>query len=426
MFDVANQVTKAQRIMFEGIFDAYQKKADFLKFFQQVTEEVQTNYKGRTVVLETKANPSLSSGNPDGGALATPSNPTLDNFTLTYQWLNSGFERSYAAELNNNKETVGDPLEKAAESSAKQFAQWLNYYVSAGNGTTALATCSASYSGGTPTIFTCNGSTDGFGATRVVDGQRGYLYDPTGTTQRVGTVGAGVLTISSHTKTVITFSSNAPSDFVSGDIFVPEGTNTTGIKGLPYLAGNTGNYFDKSRSSVTQLQSTVISPSSALSSLLLLKLFAQTMQNAGRDEEDTGWITLAAAFAQWVAYYQLTTTSPQSHIFQHTEQAPQIDVGGKSFMFTWFGSRIRRFLQLKATDFYLLDMSVFKMAVLKKVGPMAMPAGDFIQSIDASTSLYKAAQAKWTDFAGDSYVQTPHVLGVLNTLDLTNLPLQKS
>src|SRR3954463_3619519 len=123
----ADQVSKAQRVYFEGIYDAYQKVPDFLRFIEAETEEVPTNYLGRQVTLEVGPNPSLAFGNPDGGDFATPSNPTLNNILVTYQWMNSGFEATYSAVLNNNKETVGDPFEKAVKSSAKQFAQWMNY-----------------------------------------------------------------------------------------------------------------------------------------------------------------------------------------------------------------------------------------------------------------------------------------------------------
>lgn len=426
MFDVANQVSKAMRVYLEGIYKSYQNEADFLKWFKQMTEENPTNYLGRQITIETKPNPSLAFGSLDGGDLATPSNPTLDNLTVTYQWMNAGLSQSYGAILNNDKETVGDPLQRSVKSSAQQFAQWMNYYVSAGNGTTALATSSANYSGGTPTVMTCNGTTDFFGAVRVVDGQKGYIYDSTGTTQRVGTVGTGVLTISSHTNTAITFSSNIPSDMVSGDIFVPEGTNTTGIKGLPYLVAASGNLFNKSRSSIPQLQSTVITASAALSTLFLYRLYSQTAIKSGRSEEETGWMSLCFPETQKAGYYNLTVTTPQSHYFQHTTQAPQIDVGGQNLQFTWFGVRIRRFFWLLNNAVYLLDMESLKMAVLKQVGQIVnMPASDWLQALNVTTGNYKAERQQWQDFAGDAYITTPHHCGVLQTLDTTNLPTIK-
>jgi hypothetical protein len=425
-FDAANQVSKAQRVYIEGIYETYQKKADFLRFIESKVEEVPTNYLGRQVVLETKPNPSLSFGNLDGGDLATPGNPTLDNLLVTYQWMNSGFEQTYGAILNNNRETVDDPFKRAVKSSAAQFAQWLNYYVSAGNGTTALATASANYSGGTPTIFTANGATDSFGATRVVDGQKGYIYDATGTTQRTGTVGAGVLTISSHTKTAITFTTNAPSDFISGDIFVPEGGNTVGIKGIPYLVNNTGNYFNKSRTAVPGLQSQVIAVNGALTAAALLQGYATVAFAAGLDDDgNTDALTIASGMSQWYNYMGLIT--PVS--FQHNSGGrPDADIGTRTLTTTWFGVRMRRFFWLRSDHLYMLMLDSFKMAVLKKVGQIqGMPAGDpdGLQKINGTTSSYAAATQRWLDFAGDVYCTSPFQQLALTGLTMS-VAMQKS
>jgi hypothetical protein len=417
----ADQVSKAQRIYIEGIYDAYQHQPDFLRFIESETEEVPTNYLGRQVSLEVSANPSLAFGNMDGGDFATPSNPTLNNFLVTYQWMNSGFEATYASIMNNNKETVGDPFEKAVQSSAKQFAQWMNYYVSGGNGTTALATASANYSGGTPAAFTANGTTDSFGATRVINGQRGYIYDSTGTTQRTGTVGAGVLTILSHTRTVITFTTNAPSDFVIGDIFVPEGGNQVGIKGLPYLVNNTGNYFNQSRTAVPQIQSQVIAVGGALTANALLQLYGQVAQVAGLDDDaNTDWMSLAMPYAQWYNYMGLIT--PVS--FQHYgSDRPSADIGSKSLQTTWFGVRMRKFFWLPGNDIYMLNMKDFKMAVLKKAGAVdaRMPANDWVQAINGDTSNYRTAKQRWSDFAGDLFCRRPFAQGRLATVTMSQL-----
>lgn len=410
------QVSKAQRVYIEGIFDAYAKTQSFLKYIQAESEDVPTNYLGRQVTIETVPNPSLAFGNLDGGDLATPSNPTLDNLLVTYQWMNSGFEETYGAILNNNKETVDDPFQKAVKSSAKQFAQWMEYYVSAGDGTTQLAIASAAYNAGTPTIFTANGATDSFGATRVVVGQRGFIYDPTGTTQRTGTVGAGVLTIASRTKTEITFTTNAPSDFIIGDIFVPEGGNTVGIKGVPYLVNNTGNYFNKSRTAVPQLQSQIIVAGGALSAALLLRLEALTSFVSEDDIED-GNATMCCALAQWYAYMGLIT--PLS--FQHIESGrPMADIGAKTLAITWFGRPIKSYKWLRSDSLYRLKMEGFKMATLKKVGQLdpRLPAGggEWMQKLSTTAGNYAAARQRWMDFAGDLYHRQPFLLGALTSL----------
>jgi hypothetical protein len=416
----ADQVSKAQRVYFEGIFDAYQKVPDFLKFIEAETEEVPTNYLGRQVTLEVGPNPSLAFGNPDGGDFATPSNPTLNNILVTYQWMNSGFEATYSSILNNNKETVGDPFEKAVKSSAKQFSQWMNYYVSAGNGSTRLATASVAYAGGTPTVFTADGAADSFGATRVVVGQRGYIYDSTGTTQRTGTVGSGVLTISSKTKTAITFTSNAPSDFIVGDIFVPEGGNQTGIKGLPYLVNDTGNYFNQSRTAIPQLQSQIVQVSGALTAANLLQLHGQCSFASGMDVgEFSGYVCMP--LAQWYNYQLLVTAI--STIQQTNGNLPKADIGAKSLQTTWFGAPMRTFFWLLGSSLYMLDLGSFKMATLKKAGAIdpRMPAGEWVQAINGDTSNYRTAKQRWSDFAGDLYSREPYKQGALTLLNMPQL-----
>lgn len=425
-WDAANQTSKAQRVYIEGIFETYQNKADFLRFFESKTEEVPTNYLGRQVSLETGPNPSLSSGNLDGGDLAIPGNPTLDNLLVTYQWLNSGFEQTYGSILNNDKGTVEDPFKRAVKSSARQFAQWLNYYVSAGNGTTQLAIASAAYNAGTPAVLTTNGATDSFGATRVEPLQYGYIYDGTGTTQRTGTVGAGVLRIASKTKTAITFTTNIPSDTVIGDIFVPEGGNTIGIKGLPYLISNTGNYFNKSRTSVPGLQAQVLAVGGALTAAAILTLYASVGQTDNFDDSDgLEDITIATAWSQWYNYVSLTTVTPT---FMHTAGGrPGADVGAKSLMATWFGAPMRRFKWLRSDHLYMLQLrDNFKMATLKKVGKlMTLPAGDWVNAINGATSTYRAARQTWMDFAGDAYCRRPYQQGVMTGLSMS-VAMQKS
>lgn len=424
-------VSKAQTEYIEGIFKIYQNKADFYKLVEEKFEEVPTNFRGRIVSLETIPNPSLAMGSLEGGDLATPSNETLENLTITYQWLNSGLEHSYGSILNANKNTVEDPLKRSTKSAANQFYQWLNFYVSNGDGTSRLATTSAAYNGGTPTVLTCNGTTDTIGCSQLVKGQRVMVFDATGVTQRVGTVGSGAVVIASKTGTTVTGTTNWPSDIISGDIIVPETSATspitTGIKGVPYIVKDTGAYFNGSRSSTEQLKSTVIAVGGALTAAYLLRGYAQTVQRAGRDEaEGNGWLTLACALTQWAAYFNLTTTSPNMHYFAHTSERPGIDVGGSSMNFTWFGSPIRRFFQFPGNKMFYLDLKAFKLAVLKKPGQMNMPAGDWLQGINGTTSSYKASRQRWLDGALDMYSPNPHVLGVLDTLDTTNLPMQKS
>jgi hypothetical protein len=68
-------------------------------------------------------------------------------------------------------------------------------------------------------------------------------------------------------------------------------------------------------------------------------------------------------------------------------------------------------------------MSDYKMAVLKKAGAIdsRMPAGDWVQAINGTTSNYKTSKQRWQDFAGDFYCRAPFRQGALTTLSMPNL-----
>src|SRR5258706_7336800 len=97
----------------------------------------------------------------------------------------------------------------------------LNIYAANGDGTTKLGIVSARTSNA---VLTLDGATDTIGATQLIEEQRVKLWDPTGTTQRVGTVGAGTIRIASLTQTTITRGTGAsgdidwPSDVIANDI----------------------------------------------------------------------------------------------------------------------------------------------------------------------------------------------------------------
>lgn len=421
-------VGEAQRVLFEGIYTAYQNEADFLSEIEQL-ETKETNYKGRQITLEMSANPSLAFGNIDGGNLATTGSPVLDDLLVTYVWMNSGIEQTYGALLNDNKETVVPVLPYTVKSSAKQFAQWMNQYFSNGNGTTRLATASAAYDGGAPTVFTADGATDTIGATWVVVGQKGWIYDATGTTKR--TAGnSSILTVATVSGTQFTVSATIPTSMIAGDIFVPENGSgiTTGPKGIPYIVDNAGTYFNFDRDSVKQLRSTVVTTNGSLNALDLYATYTQTNYKSGemKRKTSTKGLTMCTNMTQMAAYNALTTATPQNHVFFTNDKRPQADVGGDNLQFTWWGCPIKEFWQFNGDAVYFLYMDLLKIALLKKVGQLKdMPAGDWMQALDGTESTYRAARQRWMDWAGDLYSAQPYKLGVNNGLSIADLPTQK-
>lgn len=421
-------VSQAQRVLFEGIYTAFQNEADFLSEVEQL-EEVDTNFKGRQITLEMSPNPSLAFGNLEGGNLATTGGPDLDDLLVTYVWMNSGIEQTYGAMLNDNKETVVPVLPYTVKSSAKQFSQWMNYYFSNGNGTTRLATSSAAYDAGAPTVFTADGATDTIGATWVVPGQKGWIYDPTGVTKR--TAGnSNILTVNTVNGTFFTVTVTIPTSMVAGDIFVPENGAgiTTGPKGVPYIVGATGDYFNFDRDTTQQLRSTVVTTNGGINALDLYKTYTQTKQRSGEmgRKTSTKGLTMAYGMTQEAGYYALTVATPQNHVFFTNTERPQVDAGGQNLQFTWFGCPIKNFYQFNGDAVWFLYMDLFKIALLKKVGQLLnMPAGDWMQALDGTDSTYRAARQRWMDWAGDMYSRQPYKMGVNNGLSIGDLPTQK-
>lgn len=429
------KLSEAQREYIRSVIEVlHQREADFLPKLERQSEKEPTNFRGRRIPLEVGPNPSLAFGNIDGGDLATPGSPDFNHLLIPFVWLNTGLEVTYGAVLNNGKETVGNPMRQNVESTGKTLIKWLNIYASNGDGTTKIAIASAAYDATNATTkktFIANGATDSIGATQVLKGQKVFVYDPTGTTQRVGTVGVGVLTVASKTKTTVVTTTDLPSDYIIGDIMVPEGVVfAAGMKGIPHIVNNTGTYFGLSRTSVDVLQSTIVAAGGAgLSAALLKRAYNQIWQRMGISGlKGEGALELAHNLTQDAAYYNLLTATGNTVQWVHSgDSRPQMDVGAMSEDFTWFGAKINKFLDFIGNAEYFLNFRYLKICTLKEAGEMLdMPAHEWLQAFNGVTSSYRAAKQQWWDVARDYYSPAPHRMGAITGLDMSGLPQQKS
>ena len=424
----ATAMSEAQREMIASTIElVYQKQPDFVNRLERVASTEPTNFRGRRVPLEVAPNPSLAFGDPDNGILATPNAPRFNHLLIPYIWSNMGLLTSYNAVLNEGRETVGNMLEQSAESTAATLVKWLNIFASNGDGTTRIALVSARTSN---TVLTCADSTDSIGATQVLVGQKVTVWDPTGTTQRTGTVGAGAIKVASTTKTTVTAdasaSSNWPSDVIAGDIIVPEGTTpSVGMKGIPYLINNTGTYFGLSRTSVPAIQSTIVAAATAaLSASLLQATWERTKQRTGQyGLRGEGALELACGITQHEAYSTLFTITP----FHSGGVRPNVDIGGDSQEFTWFGLPINEYLDWRGDRMDFINFKYLKCANLKDPGSMkGMPINDELQTFDGTTSNYRAGKVKFLDVARDYYTASPHRFGALTGLGMSGRSMQRS
>ena len=432
------EVSNAQVNTLTKVYELYQNRADVWGWIDKMPAD-QVNYLGIKVPIEISPNPSLSYGTGNNDALATPQASNFDNYIVNYVNLNVGTLESYAGYLNRNASTSEDMVKFQEASSAKQFASFLNHYVSRGNGTAALATISANYSGGTPTIATCNGSTDSIGTTQLVTGGYYLFYDATGATQRTGTVGASAIQLSSKTVTACTFASNIPSDVVDTDIIVPQLGGSTdasaGLYGLPIIDDSAGTYYGKARASYPGLSSYEKTSAGTLTAGMLHETYMSIVQRGGWFTGDgttslADQLYLVCNTGNKAAYYALSLNSgalvsgPQ--FFMHGKENPKNDIGYSSFESTWFGAPIKVGNDIRGDEIYFLGKKSLRRAILKEVGNIAsgFPASDYLQSVNGSGE-WLAGRIGYQDFWGNVYAPQPFSIGKISGLTLT-APSQKS
>lgn len=431
----ATQLTNDQRVILTKIYKSYQNNTDMLGWIDEVPRD-KVNKKGLQVPFEVSPNPSLSAGTGEGDVFATAQASNLSNFIVPYMNLNAGTNETYAALLNNNVETGEDVFRFVEESNAKQFAKFINDYVSRSDSTLALATASSA-----PTTVTlpCNGTTDSIGPSQVVVGQYVKVYDATGVTQRVGTVGAAAIQVTSKTTANLIGATNWPSDVVNTDIVVPEISTTdasAGIYGLPIIIDNAGTYFGKSRTTFNGLAAFEKAVGGSLTAGAIAETYASTVQRGGyftgtgaTDLIDQCYMVLNTG--NWNNYYSLSLSSGavvgSPHTFRHTgTERPGMDLGMASVNFTWFGAPIKVANSVRGDEIYFMNPKYIRRAILKDIGDIAegMPARDYLQQVDTNGN-YLQARLKYTDWWGQVYSPQPYMLGKMSGITLV-APTQKS
>jgi len=432
------EVSNAQVQTLTKVYELYQNRADVWGWIDKMPADA-VNYLGIKVPIEVSPNPSLSYGTGNNDALATPQASNFSSYTVNYVNLNVGTLESYGGYLNRNRQTSEDMVKFQEASSAKQFASFLNHYVSRSNGTAALATISAAYSGGTPTIATCNASTDSIGTTQLVTGGYYLFYDAAGTTQRTGTVGAGAIQLSSKTGTACTFASNIPSDVADTDIIVPQLGGATdasaGLYGLPIINDAAGTYYGAARSSNPGLASYEKTSAGTLTAGMLSETFWSIVQRGGwftgdgtTNLDDALYMVLNTGNQQ--AYYALSLNSgavvSSPNYFMHGADSPKNDLGMKTFNSTWFGAPMKVGNDIRGDEIYFQGKKSLRRAILKEVGSMAsgFPSAEYLQGVNGSGE-WLASRIKYDDFIGNVYCPNPFTIGKISGLTLV-APSQKT
>ena len=434
----SSEVTNAQVAYQQGIYTLFQNKTDMWGQIKKLPKDM-VNATGIQVSFLRFANPSLSYGTGNNDAYATAGAGDYDNFTVGYVNLNAGNIQTVGGVLNANKNTVENMLDREIQESAQQFASFLNSYVSRGDSTMALATISANYSGGTPTIATCDGSTDSIGTTQLATGGYYLFYNAAGTTQRTGTVGASAIQLSSRTGTACTFATDIPSDVVATDIIVPQIGGSTdasaGLYGLPIIDDSAGTYFGKARATYGGLASYEKTSAGTLTAGMMNETYWAIVQRGGyftgagaSNLDDKLWTVMNSGNAQNYQSLSLNSgalvSSPQT--FMHTKDRPANDIGFATHDMTWYGSPLWIANSVRGDEIYYLGKDSLRRAILKDVGDVdgRFPAGDYLQNMNGD-GAYLQARVKVLDFFGQVYAPEPFKIGKISGLTLV-APTQKA
>ncbi len=241
------------------------------------------NSLGRKVKVRTAYNASESWGGSNGAAYATGGASEFQNLYVPYRFVSKSCLYTKEALDNDDKYAKYHPAVQELMSARMEGMKAINRHCLMGDGLATIAKTTAVESGST---ITCAPGTSfgNKGAQFIRKNKIVQVYDATGATQRTGG-SADKLTVSSFVKStgVITFTTAAPTDVVSGDIVVPENSAAKGVNGTEYWVANTGSLFELSRATYPGLQSTMVDGSSGSLLLLVEKMFAKSAFNVGVD-----------------------------------------------------------------------------------------------------------------------------------------------
>lgn len=389
---------------------------DYLtKYVKGKTTVEAANKRGFVVPLDFEENGSFAFSDPNGGSLATPYKPSGDRITCNYQYIMVGSEitNESMAQSNADGSVVGASAKALAmEKAAQRMVDMEEFYFCQSDGSQTIGRVTSNTTAGT--TVTCAGTADGFGCYFMKKGQVIRIYDSTLVTLKytrtiTAKTGNGAVTVDSNVT------------IVTGDLVLPEGDtvgtpSTTGIKGLPYIAGTaTGTYFDKSKTTNPNLAPIVDSTAGALSRTRLEQLDVKhRIRNGMRlDTVDV------ASPTQLSQYFTLFTTGAVVHY--EGKGRPAADLGLDSWEYTWFGKPIRDFRFLPASSWFKLTLSSLCRVSLGTVGKMLTPGGDYIQKI--SSGSYVNSQQRWDDEYVEYFSPNPALNAALTNLTITSLPM---
>lgn len=383
---------------------------------------IMANNRGFRIALDYTRNATVAFMDPAGGAMATTTSPALDNMTANLQYFMFGQEVNNLNLANSAPGMHVGPTDKAIQATKllERRAEMEEYYFCRGDGYQTIGdiTTSVATTVDVEGVMTLSGARDGLGA---------YLF---GLNQRVRVYSSvyayksrGVITSkSSNTVVGYTPSQITTTGLLDGDLVFPEAEttspSTTGIKGLPYLIKTSGNYFDKSLSTVPALKGVVDATTTTFTRTTMEALYRNSQTRSG-DNPNQVAVTGQAQYSNYYAQFY-SQNSAQVHVMG--DSRPGIDVGGAKSMdqYTFWGQRIDKYPMIHPKNWWNLDYSTFSRLTLKNAGPVLVPGGEYIQKI--SGGAYANAQQSWDDDYLEYLSDQPFKNSGFTALSFTGLP----
>lgn len=352
------------------------------------------------------------------GAMATPDNPELNNFTANLQYLQVGKEVGNLQLANSPAWAQAGPsaVETTMVKAQARFAEMEEWYFCRGDGTSQMGvvTGTAATTLNTPGTVALAGTGDGAGSYVLGPGQYIRVYDSSLAFKHSGYIAAKTSNTSiSYVPTLIT-----TTGVVAGDLILPQGVGTAGMKGLPYLVKPSGAYFNRTIADNPGLAGVIDSSTTTMSRTTLEALYRNSKVRAGRIPKQINVVSEAQLSNYYAQFYAQNTA--QVHVVGN--QLPGIDLGGANSPddYTFWRKPIYSFSYVHPKNWWMLDMSSFYRLRLKDRGPTMTPAGSWIQKI-ASGEYYNAQQA-WDDDFVEYCSPNPARNAGMTNLSFSSLP----
>lgn len=356
------------------------------------------NNRGFRFVLDYTTNNSLGYMDPAGGNLTATMQPALDNMTANLQYMQYGQEITNLQLANSRSGVHVGPTAKAlaAKKILEREAMVEEYYFCRGNGDQHLAIVTATATApsvGVQTTVTCSGAGDGIGTYMLGVGQKVRIYDASLVYKSEGSITAKTSnTTFGYTPTVVTTAT-----IIATDLVLPESDattpTTTGVKGLPYLLKTSGNYFDKSLSTVTALKAVIDSSTTTFTRTSMEALYRNTELRVGKKVKQSA----VTSFAQMSNYFVQFYAQNAAQVNIIGEKLPGVDIGaaGTPDGYTFWGQPIEAYAFIHPANWWNLDYSTFCRLTLKDIGIMLTMPGEY--QLKVSSSGYANAQQSWDD-----------------------------